>query len=71
MIDSSTFNMGYFNSDNSIDEGNIYAGGWALSKNARATAKTTNLTLKNLVNFNASVLGGGHSDSTDSDASIN
>lgn len=69
-IDSSTFNMGYFNSDNSIDEGNIYAGGWALSKNARATAKTTNLTLKNLVNFNASVLGGGHSDSTDSDASI-
>ena len=44
-IDSSTFNMGYFNSDNSIDEGNIYAGGWALSKNASATAKTTNLTL--------------------------
>ncbi|WP_392887320.1 Ig-like domain-containing protein [Eubacterium limosum] len=68
-IDSSTFNMGYFNSDNSIDEGNIYAGGWALSKNASATAKTTNLTLKNLVNFNASVLGGGHSDSANSDAS--
>ena len=68
-IDSSTFNMGYYCSDNSMDEGNIYAGGWALSKNASATAKTTNLTLKNLVNFNASVLGGGHSDSTDSVAS--
>ena len=68
-IDSSTFNMGYYCSDNSMEEGDIYAGGWALSKNASATVKTTNLTLKNLVNFNASILGGGHSDSADSDAS--
>ena len=69
-IDSSTFNMGYYCSDNSMDEGNIYAGGWALSKNASATAKTTNLTLKNLVNFNASVFGGGHTDNTDGDAAV-
>ena len=69
-IDSSTFNMGYYCSNNSMEEGNIYAGGWALSENASATVKTTNLTLKNLVNFNASVLGGGHTDSSGGDALV-
>ncbi|ALU12941.1 cell surface protein [Eubacterium limosum] len=69
-IDSSTFNMGYYCSNNSMEEGNIYAGGWALSENASATVKTTNLTLKNLANFNASVLGGGHTDSAGGDALV-
>lgn len=69
-IDSSTFNMGYYCSNNSMEEGNIYAGGWALSENASATVKTTNLTLKNLANFNASVLGGGHTDSSGGDALV-